>query len=325
MPEGDVVPLTVIVVSWNTREILRDCLAAVRRHIPAGYRELVIVDNASSDGSAEMVAEQFPEARLIRNATNLGFGRAANQGMSVARGELMLLLNSDAFLLDGSLMVLSQRFDGDPTLGLVGPRIELADGRLQSSARRFPSIGRLLLSELWFHRLLPRTRVGDLLLGPYWSHDREREVDWLVGACLLLRREVFERTGGFDPAIFMYGEEVEWCHRIRAMGWRILFSPAARVVHLNHKSADRLFGDAGRNDRCLLAEDDLLRRWQGVWAPTAAGLLRLLGAFLRIVLFGLRATLRPQDGYARDAMRGGQAMLAHYLRRWRGTTWSPPS
>ncbi len=315
--------LSVIVVSWNTREILRDCLAAVCRHLPAGARELVVVDNASADGSAEMVAEQFPEARLIRNAANLGFGRAANQGMSAASGDHLLLLNSDAFLLDDSLLALSRRLERDTTLGLVGPRIELDDGHLQSSARRFPSVGRLALSELWLYRLLSRRRAADLLLGPYWAHDAEREADWLVGACLLLRREVFERTGGFDPAIFMYGEEVEWCHRVRGAGWRILFCPEAQVRHLNHKSADKLFGDAGRTDRCLLAEDDLLRRWQGAWAPGTAGLLRLSGALLRVLLFGLRAVLRPHDTYASDMAAAGRATLAHYSRRWRGTTWRP--
>lgn len=315
--------LSVIVVSWNTRDILRDCLASVCRHLPAGDRELVVVDNASHDGSAEMVAQEFPFARLLRNDANLGFGRAANQGMSAARGDQFLLLNSDALLQDGSLLALVGRLASDPTLGVVGPRIDLEEGRLQSSARRFPSVGRLLLSELWLHRLFARARAADLLLGHYWPHDVEREADWLVGACLLLRREVFEQTGGFDPGIFMYGEEVEWCHRIRAAGWRILFCPEARVLHLNHKSADALFGDTGRTDRCLLAEDDLLRRWQGAWAPAVAGLLRVSGALLRLLLFGLRVRLRPNDAYARDVAADGRATLEHYARRWRGTTWRP--
>lgn len=317
--------LSVIVVSWNTRDILRDCLASVCRHLPPAERELIVIDNASADGSAEMVEEQFPEARLVRNPANVGFGRAANQGMSAARGEQLLLLNSDALLLDDSLLALARRLERDPTLGVLGPRIVLEGGRLQSSARRFPSVGRLALSELWLHRLVPRARAADWLLGPYWDHGAEREADWLVGACLLVRREVFGQTGGFDPAIFMYGEEVEWCHRIRAVGWRILFCPDGQVLHLNHKSADRLFGDAGRTDRCLLAEDDLLRRWQGGWAPPAAGLLRVSGGVLRVVLFGARAWLFPRDSYARDVAADGRDMLAHYGRRWRGTTWRPIS
>lgn len=315
--------LSIIIVSWNTREILRDCLVAACRYVPQDSREVIVVDNGSGDGSAEMVAEQFPNVRLLRNPQNLGFGRAANQGMAAARGRHLLLLNSDAFLVDDSLLGLVERLERDPALGLLGPRILLEGGRLQSSARRFPSVGRLALSELWLHRFLPRARAADRLLGPYWDHASERDADWLVGACLLLKREVFEQTGGFDAAIFMYGEEVEWCHRVRAKGWRILFCPNAQVLHLNHKSADRLFGDAGRMDRCLLSEDDLLRHWQGTWAPAVAGLLRLSGAVLRLTLFGLRALLRPRDAYAKDVAAEGRAMLAHYARRWRGTTWRP--
>lgn len=317
--------LSVIVVSWNTRETLRDCLLAVRWHLPEASRELIVVDNASGDGSPEMVAQQFQNVRLLRNTENLGFGRAANQGMAAAQGRFLLLLNSDAFLTDSSLLGLTERLERDPTLGLIGPRILLEDGRLQASARRFPSLGRLALSELWLHRFLSRASAAERLLGPYWAHDSEREVDWLVGACLLLKREVFDQTGGFDPGIFMYGEEVEWCHRIRGKGWRIVFSPEAQVLHLNHKSADRLFGDAGRLDRCLLAEDDLLRRWQGRWAPPLAGVLRLGGACLRVALAGLRALLRPGDAYARDVASDGRARLAHYVRRLRGATWKPAS
>jgi len=315
--------LSVIVVSWNTREILQGCLLAVHRHLPAAAHEVIVVDNASADGSREMVAERFPDARLLLNTENLGFGRAANQGMAAARGRFVLLLNSDAMLMDDSLLGLVERLERDPSLGLIGPRILLEDGRLQFSARRFPSLGRLALSDLWLHRFLSRAGAAERLLGAYWAHDCEREADWLVGACLLLRREVYEQTGGFDPAIFMYGEEVEWCHRIREKGWRIVFSPQARVLHLNHRSADRLFGDAGRIDRCLLAEDDLLRRWQGWWAPAVAGALRLAGGLLRLMLFGLRARLRQGDAYATDVASDGRSTLAHYGRRLWGTTWRP--
>lgn len=313
--------LSVVVVSWNTREVLHGCLERVARHLPGA--ELVVVDNGSGDGSAEMVAERFPGAVLVRNADNLGFGAAANQGMRAASAPDLLLLNSDAYLVDESLLKLVPRLRREPDVGLVGPRILLESGELQRSARRFPSVGRLLLSELYLHRLLPRPAAAERLLGSYWAHDVEHEADWLVGACLLLRREVFEATGGFDPSIFLYGEEVEWCRRVRAAGWRILFSPEAQVLHLNHKSADRLFGDAGRVDRCLLSENDLLRRWQGAWAPLAADGLRLAGALLRGAAFSARRLLRPEDAYAADVLGEAQATWAHYLRRARGRTWRP--
>ena len=314
--------VTFIVVSWNTREVLRACLASLRAHAPAGS-EVVVVDNASDDDSPEMVAADFPEARLVRHAVNVGFGRGANAGMAVARGRLLALLNSDALLLDASLARLVERLEADASIGLIGPLILLPDGRVQASARRFPSLGRLLLSELWLHRLLPRARATRALLGHWFDHAAACDADWLVGACLLLPRETFRRTGGFDARIFMYGEEVEWCRRIRALGLRVVFDPAARVRHLNHQSADRLFGDEGRVDRCLLSEHQLLRRWQGLPASAVAHVVRLLGALLRLALFGLRRRLRPDDAYARDVVADARALFAHYGRRLRGRTWRP--
>jgi GT2 family glycosyltransferase len=312
-------------VSWNTRDVLRACLASVESHLRALPHELVVVDNASQDGSPEMVAAEFPQATLVRNSTNEGFGRGANAGMRTARGDDLLLLNSDCELLDDSLVALRRLLHRSAEIGLVGPRLLLGDGRLQVSARRFPSVGRLALTELHAHRLLSRPAAASQLLGPYWSHDREQAADWLVGACLLLKREVFLRTGGFDASIFMYGEEVEWCRRVRAAGFTVLFSPDARVRHLNHQSADRLFGDEGRTDRCLLAENDLLRRWHGRLAPWVADGLRLAGACLRLAVFGVRAWLRPGDAYARDVAADAKALFAHYGRRWRGRTWKAPA
>lgn len=317
--------LSVIVVSWNTRDVLRDCLRSVDTWLAAGSYELLVVDNASQDGSPEMVALEFPHARLLRQVHNLGFGAGANVGMAAARGDLFLLLNSDALLVDGSLGELAQALRALPEdIGLLGPRILLPDGRLQASARRFPSLGRLLLSELWLHRCLSRPAAAQRLLGHYWDHAHAREADWLVGACLLLRRAVFARTGGFDASIFLYGEEVEWCWRVRAAGYRIVFRPEACVRHLNHRSADRLFGDSGRLDRCVLSEQQLLRRWQGPWRARLADGVRLLGALARLVLFGLRRLLRPSDGYAAGVLEDAHAMLAHYGRRLRGRTWQVP-
>ncbi len=313
---------SVIVVSWNTREVLRACLQSVRDHFHCEH-DVVVVDNASSDGSPEMVACDFPEVRLVRHAANLGFGRGANAGMAVARGRVLVLLNSDAWLPDGSLVGLVERLEREPAVGLVGPLIVLPDGRVQKSARRFPSLQRLLLSELWLHRCLTRETAARLLLGHFFDHVTSCDADWLVGACLLLPRATYARTGGFDAGIFMYGEEVEWCWRIRACGLRVVFDPQARVGHLNHQSADRLFGDAGRVDRCLISEHQLLRRWQGALASGAAHVVRLLGAALRLAAFGARRLARPRDAYARDVFDDARALFAHYGRRLHGRTWRP--
>jgi N-acetylglucosaminyl-diphospho-decaprenol L-rhamnosyltransferase len=308
--------VSVVIVSWNTRELLRACLATVGERLAELSHETIVVDNASSDGSADMVETAFPGARLIRTGENLGFGKGANLGMAAAEGRFFLLLNSDTELVDDSAARLAQALEARPEVGVIAPRITLEDGRLQASARRFPSLRLLLLSELWLHRLLPREKAGRVLLGQYWGHGEERAVDWLVGACLMVRREVFEQTGGFDPAIFMYGEEVEWCHRIRERGWQVLFSPLGQVRHLNHRSADILLGTTGRIDQCLIAEDRLVTRWEGRVAGALAPAVRVAGALLRLAAFGLRRVVKD-DEYGRGVRWEARVVLAHYLRRMR--------
>jgi hypothetical protein len=132
----------------------------------------------------------------------------------------------------------------------------------------------------------------------------------------MVRREVFEETGGFDPAIFMYGEEVEWCHRIRERGWQVLFSPVGQVRHLDHRSADILLGTTGRIDQCLIAEDRLVTRWEGRVAGALAPAVRVAGALVRLVAFGLRRLVKD-DEYGRGVRWEARVVLAHYLRRIR--------
>jgi GT2 family glycosyltransferase len=280
--------------------------------------EVLVVDNASRDGSVDMVAEEFPETQLFRNAENLGFGKANNQAMMAARGDFFLLLNSDAELLDDGAARLLERIRDRPEVGVAGLRILRPNGQVQASARRFPTLRRLCVAGFWLNRVLPRAVVEDLLLAHYWDHGAEREVDWVIGACMLVRREVFHKTGGFDPAMFLYGEEVEWCHRIREHGWKVLFSPIGSVLHLEHQSADQLLQEAGRVDRCLAAEDALIARWQGPLAGALAPPARVGAALLRIGVFGLRGWLGRDDAYGRDVRSEARGVLAHYRRRWLG-------
>lgn len=309
--------LSVIIVSWNTREVLRATLESLDEPLRALDHEVIVVDNASSDGSAEMVAREFPGVRLVRHRVNEGYGRGCNAGMREAVGRYFLLLNSDARLLDDKVGGVVELMEANPRVGIAGPRVELPDGRHQATARRFPSVARLALSELWLYRLLPRAWRANVLLGPHWAHDGPREVDWLVGACLIVRREAFEATGGFDRSIFMYGEEVEWCRRVREAGWQVLYAPETRVLHLDHQSADLLFGDQGRVDACLLAEDALLRRWEGRRGRLAP-VLRVVGATARLAVFGAIRLAAPSDPYALAHAKASRGVLAHYWRRARG-------
>jgi GT2 family glycosyltransferase len=308
----------VVVVSWNTRALLRRCLNSVGRFLSHLRHEVLVVDNASRDGSADMVAEEFPQVRLFRNSENLGFGRANNQAMAGAKGEFFLLLNSDAELLDDGMGRLLERVRARPEVGVAGLRILYPDGRVQASARRFPTLRRICVAGFWMNRVLPRTVTENLLLGHYWDHCAEREADWVIGACMLVRREVFHDTGGFDPSIFLYGEEVEWCHRIRERGWKVLFSPLGSILHLDHQSTNQLLGDDGRRERCLIAEDALIARWQGPLAGALVPPARIGAALLRIGVFGLRGWFGLNDTYGRDVRSEARGVLRHYGRRWLG-------
>lgn len=315
----------MIVVSWNTKALLRRCLASVGRFLSGVPHEVLVVDNASRDGSADMVAEEFPQARLFRNSENLGFGRANNQAMAAARGDFFLLLNSDAELLDDGAARLLERVRARADVGVAGLRILRPDGRVQASARRFPSLGRVCAAGFWLNRVLPRRVTEDFLLGHYWDHYAEHEADWVIGACMLVRAEVFRQTGGFDPSIFLYGEEVEWCHRIRERGWNVLFLPVGSVLHLDHQSANQLLQEEGRVDRCLTAEDALIARWQGPLAGALVPGARIGGALLRIGVFGLRGWIGRDDRYGRDVRSEARAVLRHYRRRWLGGADGTPA
>src|ERR1044071_7080013 len=233
------VTLSIIIVNWNTRDITRDCLRSIGEHVGGMAYEVIVVDNASSDGSAEMIRAEFPDVRLIANDDNLGFGRANNQAMRVARGDFFFLLNSDTVIFDDAVQRLVKFIADDLQIGIAGCKLLFEDRTLQGSCSRFPSIRCALLEDLMLYKLLPRRLQGEWLLGGYWPHDHARDVDAVWGAAMQVRREVFEQTGGFDERIFMYGEDLEWCRRVRDYGWGIAFTPEASIVHLNHKSSEK--------------------------------------------------------------------------------------
>jgi len=202
-------------------------------------------------------------------------------------------------------------FRTQPAIGIAGCKLLFEDLRLQSSCSRFPSIRVALLEELMLYKLLPRRLRGELLLGGYWPHDREREVDCVWGAAMLVRREVFEQTGGFDERYFMYGEDLEWCMRVRDRGWRITFTPQARIVHLDHRSSEKLYGDA-RVNLCLQRYYEVYRERSGTVAMTVLFVVKTIGAALRVLYFGARAKTR--EGGAQSYFA---SQASFYARSWR--------
>lgn len=223
--------VSIVVVSWNTRELLRRCLASLREEIAGIDAEVFVVDNASADGSADMVEEQYPEFRLIRNAENLGFAKANNQAFRLAKGRTVLLLNPDTEIHPGAITTLLEFLETHRKAAIVAPQLLNTDGSIQQSCRAFPTFLGMLYELLGLSKLFPNVQLFREYKMLDFDHDTEREVDQPEGACLLVRREIFEEIGMLDEAYFMLFEEVDWCYRIKKAGWQIWFTPSAKVTH----------------------------------------------------------------------------------------------
>jgi GT2 family glycosyltransferase len=228
---------SVVIVSFNTREVTRECLRTLEREADGVAYEAIVVDNASRDGSADMVAADFPGAILIRSDVNLGFGAANNRGFAVARGRHVVLLNSDAFLTPGALRRSVELLDADPRLGLVGGRLVGRDGAPQPSARQFNSVLNDLLALSGLASSRPRSRFFGRFDRTWADPAQPADVDWVPGAYSAIRAEALERAGPFDERFFLYYEEVDLCRRLKAAGYAIGYRPEIEVVHLGGESS----------------------------------------------------------------------------------------
>jgi len=230
--------LSVVVVSYKSRDSLMECLAALDAGGAAPRREVVVVDNASGDGVADALARGFPDARLIANRENVGYARAVNQGIAASSGRHVLVMNPDCVVGPGAIATLAGHLDRHPGCAVAGPRILNPDGSLEYSARAFPDhftflFNRYSLLTRWF----PGNPWSRRYLMSDWDHSSVRDVDWLSGACLLVRREAIDRVGPMDETFFMFNEDVDWCRRMKLGGWSVTYVPEASVVH--HIGASR--------------------------------------------------------------------------------------
>jgi GT2 family glycosyltransferase len=228
----ETIDLSIIIVSWNACELLRQALTCVYQTVQRSSYEVIVVDNNSAEPNVAMVRAEFPQATLIANGENIGFGRANNQAAALARGRYLLLLNPDAFVHDGTIDRLVAFMDQHPDAGSAGPRLRYPDGRLQRSTTAFPTV----LTELWMatglDRAFPRSPVFGRFQMTYWELDDLRSVDALMGACLIICRGLVERIGLFDEQFFMYAEEVDLCYRIRQAGLKNYFLPDVEATHV---------------------------------------------------------------------------------------------
>jgi len=304
--------LSVIIVNWNTRDMLAECIDSIEQTTPDLSLEIIVVDNNSSDGSQAMVREKYPHVRLIANQDNVGFAKANNQAMRVAEGRYFLLWNSDAFVppypmkkdapKGTAIQTLLRLAEAHPKAGMVGAQLRNADSSFQASYTPFPNFWQefLILSGLGrqiYARWYP-SRAAEEEKGA-------RVVDYVEGACMLVRRETFQEVGGLDEGYFMYAEEVDWCFAMQKKGWQVWYEPAAIVVHL---------GGASSSGRRTRREGDLYRSrvrfFRKHYGDTQAELLKWLIYSLTFIKFVMHGTLRLLTG----GRYGRQVVSLSHLR-----------
>ena len=288
--------LSVIIVNWNTKKLLDRCLTSIFKFTEALDFEVSVVDNGSQDGSQALVKQKFPRVMLIPNKDNLGFTKANNQGIKIANGEYILLLNSDTYLIENSLKKLVDNAKNLDNLGALGPQLLNEDQTIQQSAGFFPHLPQVLYWMCFLDDL-----PGGMILKPYHiDHDsfyqKDRQVDWVTGAAILVPRRVIGKIGGLDENIFMYGEEVDWCYRIKQQKFKVFYSPATKIIHIGRGSTGKISKNA------ILGEYKgikyFYRKHKSPFALQILSLLLKIGALARIAIFAVLGRKETSQFYA---------------------------
>jgi GT2 family glycosyltransferase len=222
--------VSFIIVSWNCWSFLEGCLRSIHEHVHVPH-DVIVVDNASTDGTPALLAVQFPDVRVMALSENVGFARGNNVGIRAARGHYLALVNPDVVVLDGCVERLLSTIEANPMCGIVGPAMLDSHGQVRRSGMRLPSLWNSLCDALVLHRIFGRHRpIGGQLMADFnWAETRE--VDVLNGWFWLIRRNAMDTVGVLDERFFMYGEDVDWCKRFRDAGWTMVFEPDAEAIH----------------------------------------------------------------------------------------------
>lgn len=285
--------VSFVIVNWNAKQYLEQCLRSIASTCAQLSHEVIVVDNASSDGSAAMVRAEFPSVHLIANSDNTGFATANNQGTDAARGRYFALVNSDVEIFEGALERMLEFMESNPDVGVLGPRVLNSDGTLQPSTRTFPSLRSWLFRAFALDTTFPRSKFfGDHFM-TNWSHEDVRDVDILSGCFWLIRRSAQEAVGGLDSRFFMYAEDMDLCLRHRQAGWRVTFFPGAEIVHHGGASSGtapvRFWIEQQR------ANLQYWRKHHGLVSTAGLYVLLVLHHLLRVPGFAVRRVLRGSD------------------------------
>ena len=302
--------LSVIIVNWNVRDLLRECLRSIEAGKGGLSLEIIVVDSASSDDSVAMVRSEFPSVHLIACTENVGFPRGNNLGLQEARGDYLLLLNPDTVIVDDALAVLVSYLQANPDVGVVGPQLLNLDGSVQSSRRRFPTAATGFFESTWLEGLAPG------ILRRYYAldlpDDATADVDWLTGACIMVPRSPYEAVGGMDEGYFMYSEELDWCRRIKESGRRVVYYPAAQVIHHVGKSSEQAV--TARHINFNQAKLRYFRKYHGRFMAAIPRVFLLAGYAWQIALESVKGLLGSKPILRRQRVRAYIDVLKSGLR-----------
>jgi N-acetylglucosaminyl-diphospho-decaprenol L-rhamnosyltransferase len=289
------VAVSVIIVNWNTEALLRECLDSVYADLPSFALEVIVIDNGSEDGSVGMVRTHFPQVQIILNQSNEGFARPNNVGMNASTGNYIFLLNSDTVVRSGAIAGLKFFLDKHPQVGACGPMLLNPDGTVQRSVKGVPSLWTHACDMLFLDRLFPHTHFfggGEMA---YFSYEQTQEVDHLMAAALLVRRDVVRQIGMFDERFSIYYNDMDLCCRIKHAGWKLMYVHTAQIVHHHGKTIARLNKDFGyhremRNNIMLFYQ-----KHYGRWSVVVYKLLLFIGFMLRSTGWGVARLVRPTE------------------------------
>jgi GT2 family glycosyltransferase len=309
--------VSIIVVAWNVRELLRNCLRSVFAETKGITFEIIYVDNGSADGSVEMVRQEFPQVRIIQNEDNKGFIRANNQGIEVATGRYVLLLNSDTIVLQNAIAKTIAFADEHPQAAAVACRVLNPDRTLQDNCFRAYSALNMLLTATFLSSLFPRSPFFNRKIYAGWNYDSVREVDVVVGCFSLVRMKAIKQVGMMDEDYFVYGDDADWCIRFRRAGWKVLFAPVAEIVHYGGQTTRK----AGANRFALQLHGSILmyvRKHYGLLSFLFCCVLTSFYLFLRAPYWLSRALVnRPEREKALGSAKTYLAGAYYCLADWR--------
>jgi GT2 family glycosyltransferase len=311
--------VSVVIVSFNTLEVLQQCLLAVYREARSLRVQIIVVDNASTDGSPEMLEREFPDVVLIRSKVNLGFGPANNLGFQSALGRYILLLNSDAFLTSAALERSVAHMDAHPRVGLGGGRLIGRDGSWQPSARMFPTILDNLIGLSGLAARFPRSRLLGRVDRTWANQGEAAEVDWVPGAYSIIRAEALAAAGPFDPRFFLYFEEVDLCKRLKGKGYSIWYWPDVAIVHIGGESSRQLKSlELSRSGTQLILWN---LRSKLLYYRKHSALRAFLAMFVDFGWYWLQSLRRrwSNDPDRRARARADQRMATMVCQAWRDT------